>query len=166
MIRVGQHFHPGGVPKYDRVLTCFFLKRMSGALKGGIWLDNTPNTTSWNWSPPLQIKILAKSSQKWQFLKVQMQPLLTVFGPSCRPDRIFMVQNGWYRCPTYSTTCFMFDPHLWGLFQGPKSQFCQKQPLLQPNLHKCTMLGVSIFSILYRHQNISPSGLILELLLY
>ena len=42
----------------------------------------------------------------------QMCHNLTFPGPSCRPCQIFMVQNGWYRCPAYSTTCFMFDSHL------------------------------------------------------
>ena len=27
-----------------------------------------------------------------------------------------MVQNGCYRCKHYGTTCFMFDPHLWGYY--------------------------------------------------
>ena len=42
----------------------------------------------------------------------QICQILTFPGPSCRPIRIFMVQNGWHRCPSYSTTYFMLDPHL------------------------------------------------------
>ena len=37
---------------------------------------------------------------------------LGCFWPLLRPGRIFMVKNGWYRCPAYSSTCFMLDPHL------------------------------------------------------
>ena len=47
---------------------------------------------------------------------LQKYPILAVFGPSCRPGQIFMVQNGWHRCPAYSTTCFMLDLHLIGVF--------------------------------------------------
>ena len=38
----------------------------------------------------------------------QMCHILTFPGPSCRPGQIFLVQNGLYMCPTYSTTCFIF----------------------------------------------------------
>ena len=55
----------------------------------------------------------------WLFLKVQIY----TFGPSCRPGWIFMVRNGWYRCPAYSTKCFRFNSHLWGVFQALKVSF-------------------------------------------
>ena len=45
-------------------------------------------------------------------IMTQMWHILTFPGPSCQPSRILMVQNGWYRCPAYSYTCFMFDPDL------------------------------------------------------
>ena len=46
----------------------------------------------------------------------QMCHILTFPGPSCRPGQIFLVKNGLYMCPTYSTTCFMSNSHLWGVF--------------------------------------------------
>ena len=49
----------------------------------------------------------------------KMCHILTFPGPSCRPGQIFLVQNGLYRCPTYSTTCFMSNSHLWGGIFGP-----------------------------------------------
>ena len=36
--------------------------------------------------------------------------------PPCQPGQNFLVQNGLYRCPTYSTTCFMLNSHLLGVF--------------------------------------------------
>ena len=42
--------------------------------------------------------------------------ILTFFDPPCQPGPIFLVQNSLYRCPTYSTTCFMLNLHLWGVF--------------------------------------------------
>ena len=51
----------------------------------------------------------------------QMCHILTLPGLSCRNGRIFMVQNGWYRCPAYSTTCFVFNRHLWGYLRPLKS---------------------------------------------
>ena len=38
--------------------------------------------------------------------------ILTFFDPPCQPGQIFLVQNSLYRCPTYSTTCFMWNSHL------------------------------------------------------
>ena len=35
----------------------------------------------------------------WPINMTQMCDILTVPGSSCRPGGIFMVQNGWYRCP-------------------------------------------------------------------
>ena len=68
-----------------------------------------------------------KNSPTWLYL----YPILAVFDPSCQPGRIFMVQNGWCSCPAYSTTCFMLDPYLKGLFQAPKvSFFSSKKPFL------------------------------------
>jgi len=52
----------------------------------------------------------------WPINVTQICHILTFHGPFCRPGWIFMVQDGWYRWPTYSTTCFIFDPHLWGVF--------------------------------------------------
>ena len=37
---------------------------------------------------------------------------LTFPDPHCRPGQIFVVQNGVYMCPAYSTTCFKFNQHL------------------------------------------------------
>ena len=39
----------------------------------------------------------------------------------------FMVQNGWKRFPAYHTTCLMFDPHLWGVFQASKVSFVKNR---------------------------------------
>ena len=47
---------------------------------------------------------------------VQKCIILTFPDPPCQPGQIFLVQNGLYRCPTYSTTCFMSNSHLWGVF--------------------------------------------------
>ena len=52
----------------------------------------------------------------WPIEMTQMCHILTFPGPSCRPGQIFLVQNGLYMCPTYSTTCFMSNSHLWGVF--------------------------------------------------
>ena len=41
--------------------------------------------------------------------------ILTFPDPPCQPGQIFLVQNGLYMCPTYSTTCFMLNSHLWGV---------------------------------------------------
>ena len=41
----------------------------------------------------------------------------------CQLGQIFMVPNGLYRCPTHSTTYFMFNSHLLGAFQALQSQF-------------------------------------------
>ena len=48
--------------------------------------------------------------------------ILTFPGPSCQLGQIFLVQNGLYRFPTYSTTCFMSNSHLWGVFLALWSQ--------------------------------------------
>ena len=40
----------------------------------------------------------AKSRYIWY---LQKYPILAVFGPSCQPGRLFIVQNGWKRCPAY-----------------------------------------------------------------
>ena len=48
-------------------------------------------------------------------------PILTFPNPPCRPDQIFLVQNGVYMCPAYSTTCFKFNQHLRGYFRPRKS---------------------------------------------
>ena len=45
----------------------------------------------------------------WGHFSGRFFPSLT---PPCQPSRIFMVQNGSYRCPTHSTTYFMFNSHL------------------------------------------------------
>ena len=42
--------------------------------------------------------------------------ILTFPDPPCQPGQIFLVQNGLYMCPTYSTTCFMLNSHLLGVF--------------------------------------------------
>ena len=56
-------------------------------------------------------------------LRAQKPKMRPIFGniwtfpdPPCQPGQIFLVQNGLYRCPTYSTTCFMLNSHLWGVF--------------------------------------------------
>ena len=56
-------------------------------------------------------------------LRAQKPKMRPIFGniwtfpdPPCQPGQIFLVQNGLYRCPTYSTTCFMSNSHLWGVF--------------------------------------------------
>ena len=52
----------------------------------------------------------------WGINMTQMCYILTFPGPSRQPGQICMVQNGWYRCPEYSNTCFRFNLHLWGVF--------------------------------------------------
>ena len=41
--------------------------------------------------------------------------ILTFSDPPSQPSQIILVQNDLKRCPTYSTTCFMFNLHLWGV---------------------------------------------------
>ena len=53
-----------------------------------------------------------KTAKNGLYLYLQKYPILAVFGPSCQPGRFFLVQNGWKRCPAYSTTCFMLAPPL------------------------------------------------------
>ena len=38
--------------------------------------------------------------------------ILTFPDPHCQPGQIFVVQNGVYMRPAYSTTCFKFNQHL------------------------------------------------------
>ena len=52
----------------------------------------------------------------WPINITQVCHILIFPGPACRLCWIFMVQNGWYRSPAYSTTWFMFDTHLWEVF--------------------------------------------------
>ena len=59
----------------------------------------------------------------WPIEMTQKCHILTFPGPSCRPGQIFLVQNGLYRCPTYSTTCFMSNSHLWGYFWPSEVRF-------------------------------------------
>ena len=54
-------------------------------------------------------------------LKYQ-RPYIDLAWPPCQPGQIILVQNGLYRCPIYSTTCFMFNSHLVGAFQALWSQ--------------------------------------------
>ena len=54
--------------------------------------------------------------------------ILTFLDPPCRPGQIFLVQNGVYMCPAYSTTCFKFNQHLRGVFQAPKVDFGKNCP--------------------------------------
>ena len=42
----------------------------------------------------------------------QQQPKVPIPNFGCQRGQIFKVQNGSYRCPAYSTTCFILDPHL------------------------------------------------------
>ena len=41
--------------------------------------------------------------------------ILTFSDPPSQPGQIILVQNDLKMCPTYSTTCFMFNSHLWGV---------------------------------------------------
>ena len=41
--------------------------------------------------------------------------ILTFSDPPSQPSQIILVQNDLKRCPTYSTTCFMFNSHLLGV---------------------------------------------------
>ena len=63
----------------------------------------------------------------------QMCHILTFPGPSCRPGQIFLVQNGLYRCPTYSTTCFMLNSHPGGYFCPLKSDLGVFWPFRGPD---------------------------------
>ena len=49
-------------------------------------------------------------------LGVILGHILTFPDPHCQPGQIFVVQNGVYMCPAYSTTCFKFNQHLRGVF--------------------------------------------------
>ena len=44
--------------------------------------------------------------------------ILTFPDPPSQPGQIILVQNDLYRCPTYSTLCFLFNQHLWGVSQA------------------------------------------------
>ena len=48
--------------------------------------------------------------------------ILTFPDPPCQPGQFFLVQNGLYRCLTCSTTCFMLNSYLWGVFLALWSQ--------------------------------------------
>ena len=48
--------------------------------------------------------------------------ILTFPNPPCQPGQFFLVQNGLYRCLTCSTTCFMLNSYLWGVFLALWSQ--------------------------------------------
>ena len=61
--------------------------------------------------------------------------------PPCQPGQIFLVQNGLYRCPTYSTTCFMLNSHLWGVFLALWSHFVQYPT--RPDTEKPYPLGTA-----------------------
>ena len=52
-----------------------------------------------------------KTAKMGYFWRYQNTPILAVFGPSCRPGWIFLVQKGWKRCPPYRYM-FMLDSHL------------------------------------------------------
>ena len=60
---------------------------------------------------------------------VQKWTILTFPYPPCQPGQIFWVQNGLYMCPTYSSTCFMSNSHLWGYFRPSEVRFRAKIPL-------------------------------------
>ena len=76
-------------------------------------------TFQWQWSH-LFCLILCPRGPLLSFWGI-LGHILTFPGPCCWLGRIFMVQNGWYRCPAYSTTCFRFNPHLWGYFRPKKA---------------------------------------------
>ena len=59
----------------------------------------------------------------WPIEMTQMCHILTFPDPPCQPSQIFLVQNGLYRCPIYSTTCFMSNSHLWGYFWPSEVRF-------------------------------------------
>ena len=48
-------------------------------------------------------------SQKYIKARPILGHILTFFDPPCQPGQIFLVKNSLYRCPLYSTTCFMFQ---------------------------------------------------------
>ena len=64
--------------------------------------------------------------------------ILTFFDPPCQPGQIFLVKNSLYRCPLYSTTCFMVNFAPIGGILGPlKSDlgvFWAKIPLYPYNV--------------------------------
>ena len=62
-----------------------------------------------------------KTAKMGVFWYLQKYPILAVFGPSCRPGWIFLVQNGWKRCPPYRYMFHGLAP-LGGLL-GPNIQF-------------------------------------------
>ena len=54
---------------------------------------------------------------------VQKCTILTFPDPPCQPGQNFLVQNGFYMCPTYSTTCFMWNSPLGGYFRPSEVRF-------------------------------------------
>ena len=68
-----------------------------------------------------------KTAKMGYFWRYQNTPILAVFGPSCRPGWIFLVQNGWKRCPPYRYMFHVGLAPLGGLL-GPNIQFFQKKP--------------------------------------
>merc|ERR1712055_1173975 len=59
--------------------------------------------------------------------------ILTFPDPPCQPGQIFLVQNGFYSCPTYSTTCFMLNSHPGGYFCPLKSDLGVFWPFRGPD---------------------------------
>ena len=51
--------------------------------------------------------------------------ILTFPDPPCQPSQIFWSKMACTlcRCPTYSTTCLMFNSHLWGVFWPSEVKF-------------------------------------------
>ena len=68
-----------------------------------------------------------KTAKFGLYLYLQKYPILAVFGTSCQPGRIFLVQNGWKRCPAYRYMFHVGLAPLGGLL-GPNIQFFQKYP--------------------------------------
>ena len=57
---------------------------------------------------------LGASGQLQSQIQAILGQILTFPDPPCQLRKNFMVRNGLYRCPTYSTTYFMFNSQLFG----------------------------------------------------
>ena len=61
--------------------------------------------------------------------------ILTFFDPPCQPTQFFLVKNSLYRCPTYSTTCFMLNSGgILGPLKSDLGVFSAKIPLYPYNV--------------------------------
>ena len=90
--------------------------------RGPPWLERgilALNLTSEGLKYPPEVRVRHETCSTICGTHVQAildQKNLTGLAGGVREGQIFLVQNGLYICPTYSTTCFMSNSHLWGVF--------------------------------------------------